>query len=88
MDPQGRSPVMRLSDLNDKPVRTEDGKSLGRVHDVHCKDGKVTALKVGPGSFIERMTARTHGRRIPWDNVLRVGRDCITVSGAPRSNKT
>ncbi len=63
---------MRLSDLNDKRVRSAEGKSLGRVHEVHCKDDEVVALKVGPASFIERMTARTHGRRIDWKCVRKV----------------
>jgi sporulation protein YlmC with PRC-barrel domain len=31
---QGRA-VMRLSDLQDKTVRTLDGETLGRVHEVH-----------------------------------------------------
>jgi sporulation protein YlmC with PRC-barrel domain len=80
--------VIRLSDLNDKRVRTLDGKSVGRVHDVHCKDGKVTALKVGAASFIERMTARTHGRRIPWENVVKIERDRIIVSDPPAGKKS
>ena len=80
--------MIRLSDLNDKRVRTLDGKSLGRVHDVHCKDGKLVALKVGPASFIERMTARTHGRRIPWESVVKVQGDRIVVSDAPQSRKS
>ena len=55
---------MRLSELRDKKVRTLDGKSFGRVHEVHCDDGKVVALMCGPGSFIERWTARSRGRRV------------------------
>ena len=27
---------MRLSELRDKKVRTLDGETLGRVHEVHC----------------------------------------------------
>jgi sporulation protein YlmC with PRC-barrel domain len=80
--------VIRLSDLNGKRVRTLDGKSLGRVHDVHCKDGKVVAFKVGAASFIERMTARTHGRRIPWESVVKVERDRIVVSDPPPNEKS
>jgi len=49
---------MRLTDIRDKEVRTLDGERLGRVHEVHCERGVVTALMVGPGSFIERLTAR------------------------------
>ena len=71
---------MRLSDLRDKEVRTPDGKRLGRVHDVHCKSGKVTALMVGAASLIERLTAKTEGRRIPWESVRKVDRHGIVAA--------
>ena len=35
---------MRLSDLRDAKVQTLDGKTLGRVHEVHCEGGRITAL--------------------------------------------
>ncbi len=60
---------MRLSELRDAKVRTLDGETLGRVHEVHVEDGRVVALTCGAGSFIERLTARKHGRRIPWECV-------------------
>jgi sporulation protein YlmC with PRC-barrel domain len=71
---------MRLSNLRDKKVRTLDGKTLGRVHEVHCKAGLVTALMCGPGSLIERWTARKKGRRIPWDDVRRIETDAVIVA--------
>ena len=46
---------MRLTDLRDKKVRSLDGETLGRVHEVHCDGGKVVALMCGPGSFIGRL---------------------------------
>lgn len=76
---------MRLTDLRDKKVRTLDGKSLGRVHEVHCENGKVIALMTGPGSFIERLTAKQKGRRVDWDRVLKVEADRILV--APNSRR-
>jgi sporulation protein YlmC with PRC-barrel domain len=74
---------MRLSDLRDKKIRTLDGDILGRVHEVHCEAGRVTALMCGPGSFIERLTARRAGRRIPWECVRKVDRDQIVVTPDP-----
>jgi sporulation protein YlmC with PRC-barrel domain len=71
---------MRLSDLRDKRIRSLDGETLGRVHEVHCEGLKITALMCGPGSFIERLTARTRGRRIPWEAVRRVERDSVVVA--------
>src|SRR5205823_14311660 len=65
------SSVMRLTDLWDATVKTLDGEKLGRVHEVHAEGGRVVALTCGPGSFIERLTARKHGRRVPWECVVR-----------------
>ena len=78
---------MRLSDLRDKRVRSRDGKALGRVHEVHCERGRVVALMCGPGSFIERWTARKRGRRIPWECVKRVEKHAVIVSPDPPQRK-
>jgi len=78
---------MRLSDLRDKRVRSLDGETLGRVHEVHCEGLKVTALMCGPGSFIERLTARRAGRRIAWDKVRRIDRDALVVDAQPARRK-
>jgi len=78
---------MRLTDIRDKEVRTLDGERLGRVHEVHCERGVVTALMVGPGSFIERLTARKKGRRVPWDRVRKIDADRILVTPNPPQRK-
>jgi sporulation protein YlmC with PRC-barrel domain len=72
--------VIRLSELRGKKVRSLDGETLGRVHEVHCNDGRVTALMCGPGSLIERWTGRKQGRRIPWEDVRRFERDGVIVA--------
>lgn len=79
--------VMRLSDLRGKKVRTLDGKRLGQVHEVHCKEGIVTALMVGPASFIEQLTAKKSGRRIPWECVRKVELKRIVVTPDPPRRK-
>ena len=71
---------MRLSELRDQKVKTLDGKTLGRVHEVHCDGGKVVALMCGPGGFIERWTGRSKGRRIAWSDVRRIDRDAVVVA--------
>jgi sporulation protein YlmC with PRC-barrel domain len=83
MDPALGRLVIRLSDLRDKRIRALDGKRLGRVHEVHCENGRVVALMTGPGSFIERLTARDHGRRIPWECVVRVEAGEVVVTADP-----
>lgn len=74
---------MRLSDLQDARIRTLDGEMLGRVHEVHAEHGRIVALTCGAGSFIERLTAREHGRRVPWECVVRIGKGEIFVSADP-----
>lgn len=75
---------MRLSDLRDCKVKTIDGKTLGRVHDVHCDAGKVVELMCGAPSLIERLTAKSHGRRVKWEDVMRVEPGVVVV-GPPRT---
>ena len=82
---------MRLSDFQDAIVRTLDGDKLGRVHEVHCDGGRVVAIMCGSGSFIERLTARRKGRKIPWECVKRVehGRITVALDGAkPSGSRT
>jgi sporulation protein YlmC with PRC-barrel domain len=79
---------MRLTDLRDKPVRNLDGRKLGTVHEVHCDNGVVTALMVGPGSLIERLTSKPHGGRIAWECVRKVeSHRIIVTTDAPRRKK-
>jgi len=72
--------MIRLSDLRDKKVVTSSGASLGRVHEVHCDGGRIVALMCGSPSFIERLTARTRGRRVPWESVTRIDGDQVVVT--------
>jgi sporulation protein YlmC with PRC-barrel domain len=80
---------MRLSDLRGKKVRTAAGETVGRVHEVHCDRGRVVALMCGAPSLIERLTAKAHGRRVPWEDVLRVDEQAVVIGpkkrGARRS---
>ena len=78
---------MRLSDLRDKVVRSLDGETLGRVHEVHCEGGRVIALMCGPGSFIERWTGKPKGKRIRWEAIRRIDRDGVVVAETARRRK-
>ena len=80
---------MRLTDLRDKRIVSDSGERLGRVHEVHCDGGRVTALKCGPGSLIERLTSKSEGRRIAWESVLSVSADKIVVGAEkPSGSRT
>ena len=75
--------MIRLSQLRNSKVKTVDGETLGRVHELHVENGRIAALICGPGSFIERLTARKEGRRIPWEMVLHVEAKAVVVSPDP-----
>ena len=79
--------VIRLSGLRDAKVKTLDGETLGRVHEVHTEGGRVVALTCGPGSFIESLTAKKRGRRIPWECVVKVEHKQVTVVPDPPQPK-
>jgi sporulation protein YlmC with PRC-barrel domain len=79
---------MRLSDLRDKKVKSLDGETLGRVHDVHCEKGRIVAVMCGPGSLVERWTAKKQGRRIPWECVVNVDPKHIVVTPDPPQKAT
>ena len=70
---------MRLSDLRDAKVKNLDGKTLGRVHEVHSEGGRIVALSCGAASLIERLTTKGHGQRIAWDRVVTVARKEVVV---------
>lgn len=78
---------MRLSDLRDKKVVSDDGKRLGRVHEVQCDGGRVTVLKTGAGGLLERLTDKSEGKRIAWECVLRVEAKQIVVAADPPKSK-
>jgi sporulation protein YlmC with PRC-barrel domain len=78
---------MRLSDLRDAQVKSLDGETLGRVHEVHSEGGRIVALTCGARSFIERLTAKKHGRRIPWECVVKVEWKAILVTSDPPKRK-
>ena len=78
---------MRLSDLRDAKVKSLDGETLGRVHEVHSEGGRIVALTYGAGSWFERLTAKTAGHRLPWDRVVRIGGE-IVVGPEPSASRT
>jgi sporulation protein YlmC with PRC-barrel domain len=77
---------MRLSELRDRKVTTLDGEPVGRVHEVHCDGGRVIALMCGAPSLIERLTAKAHGRRVPWEDVVRVDKDAVVIASGDSRN--
>jgi sporulation protein YlmC with PRC-barrel domain len=84
---------MRLSELLNRKVVTESGRSLGRIHDVHGELSRgrlrVTGLTTGEMGFRERFgigttgsggppDAKFHGHAvIPWSRVVRVRAEVV-----------
>ncbi len=84
---------MRLGELLGREVVTESGGRLGRVYDVQgeLEEGRlrVTGLVAGAPGILERLgvgvagkggtrRAMRHGHAgIPWERVVRVGRDVV-----------
>jgi len=71
--------MIRLSDLDDKLVRSAEGKRLGRVHDVRVEHGELLWLDYGARSLLERLSGRGTTKQIPWSAVREVGDDAIIV---------
>lgn len=78
---------MRLSDLRDAKVKSLDGKTLGRVHEVHAEGGRIIALTCGAGSWLESLTAKSGGRRLPWECVVKVTHKHVVVTVDPPQRK-
>lgn len=70
---------MRLSELRNAKIKSLDGQALGRVHEVHADGGRIIALACGAGGWIERLTGRRKGRRVPWECVVRIGKGVVLV---------
>jgi sporulation protein YlmC with PRC-barrel domain len=84
---------MKLGELLGREVVTESGERLGRVHEVQgeLEEGrlKVTGVVAGAPGFLERFgigaKAKRGARRalrhsqsgIPWERVVRVGREVV-----------
>ena len=79
------------------PVRTQDGESLGQVHDVRAelrpRTLRVTGLVVGRSGLLERLgigapesAARIRTRDVvPWSAVVRLDRGGVVVARGPTS---
>jgi len=74
---------MHASEFQKKIVRDEDGRCLGRLDELHIRDGVVTTLVVGPLGLLQRFTASRAGRRIPWRRVIAIEADAIVVRPPP-----
>lgn len=86
---------MNVSDLLGSRVWTEDGDSLGRVHDVRAELGartlKVTGLVVGKWGVLERIGIGAPGSGVrtrshdvvDWKDVVRADRRGVVVRRPP-----
>jgi sporulation protein YlmC with PRC-barrel domain len=75
---------MRLGELYDAPVRTEDGERLGCVHEVYAEGGRVVKLGVGAANLLERLLYRRRGKQVAWDDVVAIRDGMIVVAAKKR----
>jgi sporulation protein YlmC with PRC-barrel domain len=71
---------MRLTDLRHTKVRSLTGQILGRVYEIHCDEGRITALICGAGGLIERLSGKREGRRIPWELVRKLDKEGLVIA--------
>ncbi len=72
---------MKGSDLQHKIIRDEAGQTLGRLHELHIRDGVVTALICGPAGLLQRLAPTRAGLRIDWSLVKKITPREIVVVG-------
>ena len=79
--------MISLSQLVGKPVRTEGGELVGHVREVRAKDDRVDTLICGASGFLQRLSGARTGRRVKWQQVLRVTSKEI-ICGKSSHNKS
>lgn len=75
--------VIRAAELYGRKVRGQDGKVLGKVHEIHADGGQVRYLTVGAGGLLQRLTASHRGRRIDWEAIVAIDRQGLLVGDRP-----
>ena len=72
---------MRGADLQGKIIRDETGRKLGRLDELHIRDGVVTMFVCGPLGMLQRFTPSRAGRRFAWSAVKAVtDREIIVIT--------
>jgi sporulation protein YlmC with PRC-barrel domain len=64
--------MMRITELEGKPVRTRSGKSLGHVFEIHADNEQITTLVCGVRGFLQRMFRSATHQQIEWTRVARI----------------
>lgn len=72
--------MITAGQLQGAMVRTESGKTLGRLREIHLRDGEVTTLTCGSGGLLQRFWPSRRGKTIRWRRVLAFGPREIVVS--------
>jgi sporulation protein YlmC with PRC-barrel domain len=76
---------MRAGDLQGLMVRTEDGRRLGRVSEIHLRGDEVSFLACGRTGWLQRFLPAHGGHRVAWDEVRQVTPAEIVI--APRGRR-
>jgi len=71
---------MRASDLQGRVVRDETGRRLGRLDELHIRNGKIISLTYGPVGLLQRFGPARAGHRISWSRVVAVTDEAVVVA--------
>ncbi len=71
--------MIRASDLQGAMVRTRSGEKLGRVRELHLRDGEVISVVVGAIGMLQRFLPTRRGKRIAWEKVVSLAAKEIVV---------
>jgi sporulation protein YlmC with PRC-barrel domain len=75
--------MIRASDLAGKPVRRENGETLGHVFEIRIRDSRVAALICGSRGFFQRLAGSVSGHRVEWSQVQKVTAAEIVIADGP-----
>ena len=71
--------MIRAGSLQGLPVVAAAGGRLGRVTEIHVRDGEVTAFTYGGVGFVQRFFPVRRGHRVEWGQVRQVTTSAVIV---------
>jgi sporulation protein YlmC with PRC-barrel domain len=71
--------VITAGELQGAMVRTERGKKLGRLREIHLRGGRAATLVCGGGAILQRFLPSRRGKRVAWAKVVSFGPHEIVV---------
>ena len=71
--------MIAAGQLQGAVVRTESGRRLGRLREIHVREGQVISFVCGAGGLLQRFWPTRRGRRVAWDKVVSCAPGAVVV---------